>query len=493
MLAAEELREALAQLQENLAGDAELARSELVQARERAQQLRLAPVGHVFTNLERAARDAGAALGKAVVFEATGGATRLDAHVLASLQGALLQLVRNAVAHGIEAPAARQAKGKPPAGRIRVAVAQRGNRVSIRCSDDGAGIDLAAVREAAVEAGAVEAERAPALSLDEVVQLLLRGGVTTALQSTEVSGRGIGLEVVRAAVADLKGEVAVETEPGAGTTVELRVPIQLVSLAALRVEVEGRVAALPLSAVRKTVRLEREQLMHAAEKIELVFEGQSVPYAPLGALLGAPGGVEPRAALLVEAPAGVAALGVDRLLGAATVVVRALPEFVGADAVVAGAALDAEGRPELVLDAPALVEAARAGRAAAPRPAAAAPPPILVIDDSLTTRMLEQSILEAAGFEVDLAASAEEGLERARQRAYGLFIVDVEMPGMSGFEFVELVRSSADLRHVPCMLVTSRSSREDLQRGKDAGARAYIVKSEFDQGYLLRTIRELIG
>jgi two-component system chemotaxis sensor kinase CheA len=174
-------------------------------------------------------------------------------------------------------------------------------------------------------------------------------------------------------------------------------------------------------------------------------------------------------------------------------VVRPLPAFAQADPTVAGTTLDAEGVPRLVLDAAGLVAAARASRVARPIEPARARAPILVVDDSLTTRMLEQSILESAGYEVELAVSAEEALEKARARSFGLFVVDVEMPGMDGFEFVRVTRADPRLGRVPAILVTSRGAPEDRRRGADAGAAAYIVKGEFDQSRLLATIRELLG
>jgi two-component system, chemotaxis family, sensor kinase CheA len=171
---------------------------------------------------------------------------------------------------------------------------------------------------------------------------------------------------------------------------------------------------------------------------------------------------------------------------------QARPAVVYADPVVPGAALDGAGIPDLVLDGEGLVAAAERGQGGVHR-AAARPPPLLVIDDSLTTRMLEQSILESAGYEVDVAVSAEQALEKARLRRYGVFIVDVEMPGMDGFEFVERTRADPELSVTPAILVSSRNDAEDFARGESAGASDYIVKGEFDQGRLLGTIRKLLG
>jgi len=196
---------------------------------------------------------------------------------------------------------------------------------------------------------------------------------------------------------------------------------------------------------------------------------------------------------VVRSSGELAAFGVDRVVSSGAVVLRPIPAFAGVNAVVAGASLDSEGNPQLVLDPTALVSVAHAQSGVlegAPLPPA---PAVLVIDDSLTSRMLEQSILESAGFQVDLASSAEEALQKCRERRYNLFVVDIEMPGMNGFEFVEYTQRDSVLRDVPSVLVTSRNSQEDRQRGREAGARAYMAKSEFDQRNLLRTIRELVN
>jgi two-component system chemotaxis sensor kinase CheA len=187
----------------------------------------------------------------------------------------------------------------------------------------------------------------------------------------------------------------------------------------------------------------------------------------------------------------MAAVGVDRLRGTANIVFRSLPELTPAASVVAGASVDADGNPQLVLDPESLItEAERFAHGTGEEQVL--PAPVLVIDDSLTTRMLEQSILESAGFEVDLATSAEEGLEMAQRKGYSLFLVDVEMPGMDGFSFIERIRADEELHRIPAILVTSRNEPEDLRRGKDVGAQDYVVKSEFNQAVLLQRIRELV-
>jgi two-component system chemotaxis sensor kinase CheA len=445
--------------------------------------------------LERTARDTAQALGKRVVFEGKGHQVRLDAHVLAVLQGALVQLVRNSVAHGIESESARRAAGKSPAGRLRVEVSRRGKRVAFVCADDGRGVDVDAIRQAAQRKGLLAAETRE-LSPGKLLELLLEGGISTSGSITEVSGRGIGLDVVREAAERLGGEVSVDSKAATGTTVEIVVPVSLSSLDVLTVEASGICVAIPLDAVRTTLRIKTGEVTHAPEGESVLYGGMVIPFMPLERALKDNGRTARMApswsAVVVHKGAALAAVGVDRLLGTANVVLRPPPEFAHADPIVAGAFLDAQGDPQVVLDAEGLIAQARRSFkwSVYERPERL---PVLVIDDSLTTRMLERSILEAAGYEVDVATSGEEALEKACRRNYALFLVDVEMPGMDGFTFVERAQNDPMLRHVPAVMVTSRASPEDRQRGQDAGARAYIVKSEFDQTDLLEKIRGVAG
>jgi two-component system, chemotaxis family, sensor kinase CheA len=491
---AEELRDFVAALARGLGAGVEQIDRELRQVREAAERLRLLPAAALFGSLERTARDAAQALGKRVSFDGKGGDVRLDAHVLGEIQSALVQLIRNAVAHGIEPESARRATRKPPEGRVCVEIVRRGRLVSFVCADDGRGVDVDGILRAAQRKGLVSGD-AEKLGPAQLLRLLLTGGISTSGAVTEVAGRGVGLDVVRAAVERLGGEVSVETTPGKGTVVELVVPTSLAALDVLIVEAAGVSAAIPLDTVRRALRIGTQAVAQTAEGETIVFEGKVIPFLPLERPLARqrlPGrAAKAWSTVVIQGGGGLAAVGVDRLLGTASLVVRPLPELAPADPMVAGAALAADGSPRLVLDADGIVaQALRPGPNSGAQPPAGRP--ILVIDDSLTTRMLEQSILEAAGYVVDLVASAEEALLKTGQREYGLFLVDVEMPGMDGFTFVERTRADPALRDIPAILVTSRSSPEDRRRGETAGASAYIVKSEFDQADLLGRIAQLM-
>jgi two-component system chemotaxis sensor kinase CheA len=327
-----------------------------------------------------------------------------------------------------------------------------------------------------------------------------------------VSGRGIGLDVVRDVAERLGGQVTVATTPGRGATVELAVPLSLLSLETLTVDGADTVVAIPLDSVRHTLRIRPEQITHTTTGDNIVHNGQTVPYLPLSQLLapnvrpapvvrtGRAGQTAQAAgtgavAVVLAGSAGSVALGADRLRGLDTVVVRGLPELAPTYPGIGGVCLDGEGNPRLVLDADGLFAAAghTAHHPPPGDPDVPARLPILVIDDSLTTRMLERGILESAGYDVEVAASGEEAIGKAHDTPYCLFLVDIEMPGMDGFTFIETTRADPALRHIPAILVSSRASAEDRQRGLAAGACMHIEKADFNQNELLDQIQNLVG
>jgi len=472
---------------------------ELDEIRGRAEGLRLVAAGTIFTTLHRAVRDAADAEGKRVRFVSRGAEIRMGPHLLNQVNGAFLHVVRNAVVHGIEPEPQRRAAGKPTEGTVTVQVERRGRWAVFRCTDDGRGFDLAALRHTAESRGLL-APGGPTPDAQQLVDLVLHGGISTSAKVTEVAGRGIGMDVARDIAAQLHGEVSVRTRPGAGTTVELVVPLTLLSMNGLVVEAAGTVATVPLDAVRRCVRLSTDEANVAAAAGRLAYERRVVPFLPLARALYAGAEVPDSPAgaglaVVVSADDDTVAIGVDRLAGTTTLVARPLPDLAPAAPVIGSVAIDLDGNPRLVLDPHGLVAEARRGpmtTGAAPAPPAVRLP-ILVIDDSLTTRTLERSILESAGFEVDVAASGEEGLQMARARPYGLFLTDIDMPGIDGFTFVAETRAEPGLAGVPAILVSSRASPDDRRRGAEVGASAYVVKGEFDQEELLGQIRRLMS
>jgi len=452
---------------------------------QQANVLRLLDASMAFPELERAAHDAAVLTGKQVSFTTRGGDLKLDGHVLSPLRGALLHLVRNAVAHGIEAPEVRQARGKEPSGHVEVLVERRGQRIAFVVKDDGGGVELEAVRRAAAERGLLD---------DGVdgIDLIFRPGVSTAESVSDLAGRGVGLDAVRAVVRKLKGTVEVRSNAGSGATFELVVPVSLSSLRALVVGIGARRLLVPLDTVIATVALSASNCAARSDSRALIHEGSALPLHDLGSWLEPDAKpCEPRLALVLRTSRGQVALSATSLVGTRDITIRSLPAAAGQSELVLGTAFDSNGDPELVLDAEGLGLTAR-GVARAEAGGREKRRRILVVDDSLTTRMLEQSILEGAGYEVDLASAGKEGLEKAMQGAYGLIVTDVEMPGMDGYEFTAETRRRPELRAIPVIMVSSLGSEESRKRGADAGISAYIVKGEFDQNDFLDVVREYI-
>ncbi len=459
---------------------------ELAEVRRDVEHLRLSAAGSLYAALERTARDAANLVGKRVRFAFEGADVRVDAQVIASLHGALVQLVRNAVVHGIEAPAERMTARKPPEGRVTITARALGRSIALTCADDGRGLDVGAIKAAAHKRGI---NLGPDPDATELFRALLRGGISTAREVTVLAGRGIGLDLVRDAVESVSGELSVKTGT-LGTAITLIVPVSVTATSVINVALGDRVVALPQSAVRRVSRISAADLVPGGDGASLCFDDTTVPAAPLGALFG--GATEHgKTAVFVEAGGAMAAFTVDRTLGIDDVIVRSIPLGTPIDPIVWGMALDARGTPYPVVEPTALVAAVN--RAARVRPAAPVKRlPILVVDDSLTTRMLEQSILESAGYEVDLAVSGEDALSKLAHNSYAMMLTDVEMPGMDGFALVAELRARPAFAKLPAVLVTSRDAAEDRQRGRDVGAQGYVVKGRFDQGELLSLIKKLV-
>ena len=444
-----------------------------------ARNARMTPASTVLERLPIIVGDLARETGKEVDCVVVGGELEVDRRVLEAIKDPLLHLVRNAVDHGIEPPGDREAAGKPRRGHVTATVsALEGGRVALAVEDDGRGLDVARVSEAARRAG-LGAGRD--LGDDAALAYVLRSGVSTSFVVTDVSGRGLGLAIVKEQVERLGGELHAESQPGRGMAVRLVVPATISTFRGLPVRAGGRAFLLPVTAVDHVV---------APADVD-----PSLPVAGLAGLLGLDdGGGEPLACAVVRAGADSAGLLVDEVLGDREVLVKDLAPPLVHVRYVAGAGLVDADELVLILRPTDLVAGARqAGR---PRPAAEPEPDrppatILVVDDALTTRTMERSLLELAGYRVEVAVDGEEAWELLRGGDFDLVVSDVDMPRMDGFELTERVRADPRLADLPVVLVTALEGREDKERGLDAGASAYVVKSSFERSNLLETIRRL--
>jgi two-component system sensor histidine kinase and response regulator WspE len=466
---------------------------------------RMRPFGDTTAGLPRLVRDVARRLGKQAQLEISGRGTEVDREVLADLEAPLTHLLRNAVDHGIETPAARTAAGKSREGRIALHAGHVGGMLVVRVRDDGAGIDPDAVRARIRDRGLAGPEVIARLSESELYDFLLLPGFSTRETVSEISGRGVGLDAVQAMVHAAGGTLRISSTPGAGTEFELRLPVTRSVLRAVVVTVAGEAYAFPLARIERVVALEPAALRTIEGRAVIDVGGAPIALVAARDVLGLEGSAaapQTICAVVIGEDSARFALEVEAFVGEADLVVRPLDPRLGTVPDVRAAATLADGSPVLVLEVDdlvrsidALVSGGRlrgAVRAAAARPTGAQKR-VLVVDDSLTVRELERRILEAAGYAVDLAVDGMEGWHALRLGAYDLVLTDVDMPRLNGIELVRRIRADARLRDLPVIVVSYKDREADRLRGLEAGADRYLTKSSFHDETLAAAVRELVG
>jgi two-component system chemotaxis sensor kinase CheA len=463
---------------------------------DRAMRTRMVPVATITDQLHRAVRDLARTQNKKIRWDVRGGDTELDRGVLNQLSDSLLHLVRNAVDHGIESPAEREAAGKPAEGTIRLHAMQLGSEVIIAVTDDGRGIDVDAVRAQATKRG-VDTD---GMTEEEVLRLTMHSGLSTTSFVTDVSGRGVGLDVVRVNVEAARGRVEVRSQQPGGTEFRIVVPITLAVLRCLLVEAAGQRFALPFHRVVLSQRKDPSTQGHAEGRPVVLVEGRPVPVSTLAGTIGLDATEDSSGGSIVVLAdtAHRHAFEVDRLVGQRDVVLKGLNRLLPHLPAVAGASVEPDGTVLVVLDPPGLIQRARHSAPVSTSRLAADGAQttrrrILVVDDALTVRELQRSILERAGFDVRVANDGKQALSRLAEEPSDLVLTDIEMPNLDGFGLTEAIRAHPSLTNIPVLILSSRSSETDRQRGLDAGADGYIIKSGFDEGSLLAAVNRLLG
>lgn len=463
--------------------------------------MRMVAFDTLLGGFQRIVRDLARDTGKQVHLDVSGAAVEIDKTVLDVLRDPLMHLLRNAVDHGIEAPDERERQGKPRGGRVLIDVEQRGSEILVRVGDDGRGIDPALVRQAAVRQHLLSRQEADLISDDEARSLIFHPGLTTAAEVTAISGRGIGMDVVRDRVESLRGRLSVQSALGSGTTISLSMPVSMTRIRCVLLRAGDETYAIPSTVISRMVTLPRAEVFTAESREMVVIDGQPMALARLADVLSLPvaaraGDGELVMALVLRAADRTVAFEVDDLVSERELVLKPLGPEIARARFVSGAALLGTGAVIVVLDANDLVRVAT-GTAITRRWLPDEAPPaapaerrlrVLVVDDSITTRTLEKNILETAGFDVTVAIDGVEGWLRLNEGDYDVVISDVEMPNMNGLDLTRQIRSSSHTRDIPIILLTSLARPEQQQAGLQAGADAYLIKSQFDQGELLRMI-----
>ena len=456
----------------------------------------------------RMVRDLAKSLGKQVRFEVRGGRTRVDREILTSLEAPLTHLLRNAVDHGIETPDVRQAAGKPAAATLVLEARHHAGMLLVRVTEDGRGIDPDGLRRRIVERGLAEASIVERLEGAELHDFLFLPGFSTATSVTEVSGRGVGLDVVQSMVHEVGGAVRVESRFGQGTTFELQLPVTRSVVRAAIVEVAGQPLALPLARLQRVVRVEADRISTVEGRRQFEHEGGTVGLIRFATLLEFPeaesedGDRAIESVVVVGDATGRCGLVVDRFLGEQDLVVRRLDPRFGRVAHVNAAAMLEDGSPILILDVEDVVKSIRqllgegrlrgTGRART-RDEGRRAKRVLVVEDSITVREVERQILRQMGLDVETAVDGVDGWNALQHGGYDLVVTDIDMPRMNGIEFVRTLRADPRFQTVPVIVVSYKDRDSDRQAGLDAGADMYLTKGSFREGSFTETVRDLLG
>ncbi|MBI1182335.1 MAG: response regulator [Alphaproteobacteria bacterium] len=465
---------------------------------------RMRPFSDVAVNLPRLVRDVARQLGKKVHLKIVGRATELDRDVAAVIEAPLGHLLRNAIDHGLEAPEERQAAGKDETGTIVIEARHRAGMLEIAVRDDGRGIDVERLRRAIVDKGLIDAPLAASLSEPEALEFLFLPGFSTAGRVTDISGRGVGLDVVQSTVQRAGGVVQVSTTLGKGTAMELQLPVARSVVRALIVSVGGEPWALPLARIDAIRQLPADAARSVEGRRVAEIDGHDVGVVPLSEVLelDVPGSsADPSTIVVIHQQEHRFGLEVDAVVSEQELVVRPLDQRLGkVPDVLASSQMD-NGTAVLILDVDDLLRSVdtllaegrlRTSRRS-PVESARRTRHILVVDDSLTVRETERKLLERAGYLVDVAVDGVAGWNALRLGSYDLLLTDVDMPRMTGIDLIRRVRDDTRLRDLPVMIVSYKEREEDRRAGLEAGADRYITKASFRDEGLLLAVGDLIG
>jgi two-component system chemotaxis sensor kinase CheA len=470
---------------------------------DKIRNVRMQPISSLFDQFPRMIRDLSRNQGKNIRLKIMGEKTEVDRHVLDALKDPLTHILRNAVDHGIESPQQRIKQEKPEQGKIVLKASQKGSTIVIEIIDDGRGIDMESVREQAVVKNIVPEQKAKSLSKRELTELIFCSGLSTQKTVTDISGRGVGLDVVRRNLEKLQGQIIVESQPNKGTTIALTVSLSLATSQVLMVKVDGELLAIPCTTVERILKVHSKDIGQIDGKPAIVVDNEALPLFSLAAILDfsdttpTSNDDDKISVVVLSVAEKRLTFRVDELLETREIVIKNMGQQLRRVHNLSGATILGDGQIVMVLNVADLMKSAQHGSAyLRPLDIAPAPPErkrILVVDDSITTRTLEKNILENAGYQVLVCADGQEAWECIQSESFDAVVSDVDMPRMNGFQLAERVRDDDRYKTLPFILVTSLESRADKIRGMEVGADAYIVKGTFDQKELLDTIERLIG
>jgi len=494
----------LAQLAKYAEADARLHGAMVDELLEDMMNVLMLPCSSLLEIFPKLVRDLARENGKEVRLEIAGSDLEIDRRILEEMKDPLIHLLRNSVDHGVEKPEVRLKKGKPREGTITVAFSQlSGNQIELVVSDDGAGIDVARVRDAAARQGMISEQEQQRLEGQDALSLVFKSEVSTSPMVTNLSGRGLGLAIVREKVENLGGNITVATAPQMGASFRIVLPVTLSTFRGILVQAFGEVFVVPTASVERVARIKKETISTVGNHDTIKVNDRTVPLVRMGDILEliAPKKIEDLGyvpVLILSSGDTLVAFQVDTILQEQEVLVKGLGKQLSRVRNVAGATVLGSGKLAPILNVSDMIKSATKGAFSGTGPAIrvelaeSGQKSVLVVEDSITSRMLLKNILESSGYDVTTSVDGADAWAVLRTRPFDLVVSDIEMPRMNGFELTASIRADEKLAHLPVVLVTSLGSREDRERGIDAGANAYIVKGNFDQNHLLETVERLV-
>jgi two-component system chemotaxis sensor kinase CheA len=477
---------------------------------EEVKNTSLLPFGSLFAILPRMVRDIAREQGKNIDIEISGNEIEIDKRILEAIKDPLIHLIRNAVDHGIETPEDRKKSFKQPWGTVRIAVTQpEGHQVKMTIEDDGSGIQVEPLKKRAIQKGIISSEYAESLNEEEALGLIFQSGISTSPIITEISGRGLGMAIVKETIETFGGSIHIQNNPGQGVVFDITLPVTLATFRGILVSVSGHFFILPNSYVEHIVKINPEEIKTVENRTIISLNGSAVSWMRLVDLLDLPpvpdGTIKkikrtaaPMPAVLLRSGDLRIAVSVDAVVNEQEVLVKNLGKQLQRVPCVSGATILATGKVVPVLNAKNLILKASGigahGVAAKsiPDEKSVQTKSVLVVEDSFTSRTLLKNILEASGYSVKTAIDGEDAFSHLKSGEFDAVVSDVQMPKMDGFRLTQNIRRDKDLSHLPVILVTSLDSPADKEKGIDVGANAYIVKSSFDQSNLLEVLERLI-
>ena len=501
-LSAEQLRQQIHDFSAQLKESVQLQHLQMFELYDVAARIRMLPLSTLFEPISLQVSELASTLNKQVVCRFVGGEVEIDRQLIDRLSESLTHLLRNAVDHGIGEIDERLALGKSTRGTITITTQQDGSGILLRIEDDGRGLNYEAISAKAVSKGLVPASMAGQISEQECNELIFHPGFSTSKIVSELSGRGVGLDVVRkTVVTDLQGDLQVYSRPGVGTSFNLRLPVSLTMMRILQFEEQGHLFGLAAQYVVEVVECTPQGISDIAGRPAIILHNEFIPVVCVGSLLGiherqssfsTPG----QRLIVVQNQYSKMALQVDKLLDERKMMIKPLPKHMQQQSLVSGMVQTPDNQLVSILHVPALMAMAQQSRqTSTPAHATSVTQDawhVLVVDDSLNTREIEKNVLEAHGYQVTLAEDGLSGLQKAKLTQFDAVLTDVEMPFMDGFTFTKSLRGEKNYQHTPIIIVTSRAKEEDRRRGIQVGADAYIAKGDFEQDSLIKTLKMLL-